>query len=73
MQNNNQNPINNPYNPLQLDSKQVQEKHNEKMERLGDGLLVKNNAHKTCDNCDAVNLSTDKQCRVCGNCLYCAG
>lgn len=28
---------------------------------------------KTCDNCDAVNSNADKQCRVCGNCLYCVG
>ena len=71
MQNFNQNPNNNQTNPLQLESKQVQEKQNKKMENLWDSLLVKKSVHKTCDNCDAVNAEADKQCRVCGHCMNC--
>ena len=74
MQNFNQNPNNNqkPKSTLQLESKQVGENQDEKMERLWDSLLVKKNTYKTCGNCDAVNAEADKQCRVCGYCLQCA-
>ena len=69
-----ENQIKNPTNQTaQRAENQDQEMRDEKMMSLWDGLLVKKDTYKTCGNCDAVNAEADKQCRVCGNCLYCAG